>query len=77
MKNAWKFALLVGIASLCAGFVYSFLIAGNPYQDPTPELLEKYNRNSETGELLLEIGFGLTVFAIVLFISNRLFQKPQ
>lgn len=56
----------VGMIFLLAGFWYAVVEAGLPYQDPTPEMLEQYNRSMMIGSLFLMIG-GVVVLAELIY----------
>lgn len=63
---------VMGIAIAFAGLVYDVLFAGIPYQDPTPEMQERYEMHSfvagifyAVGGLVLLIGVLEVVVAIV------------
>lgn len=45
-----------GFIILVVGLYYSIIKAGIPYQDPTPEMLEQYNRDARMGEILTLAG---------------------
>ena len=56
----------VGVIFLLAGFWYAAVEAGLPYQDPTPEMLEQYNRSMTIGAVLLMTG-GIVVLAELIY----------
>lgn len=56
----------VGMIFLLVGFWYAVVEAGLPYQDPTPQMLEQYNRSMTIGSLFLMIG-GVVVLAELIY----------
>lgn len=45
-----------GVIFFVVGFWYAVVAAGLPYQDPTPDMLEQYNRDLQTGNILMIAG---------------------
>ena len=68
-----KYLFLIGIIIAAIGFVYNVLFAGIPYQDPSPQLLEKYNQNAFVSDLIIKFGLFVTLAGIVFIIipSNK------
>jgi hypothetical protein len=62
---------LAGLALVVLGFVYSVLLAGIPYQDPTAEMQANWNFHNRVGELLVLTGFGLMMVGAVLALYRR------
>lgn len=63
MRYVGCLGLLVGLASIFGGFFYDVIFAGIPYQDPTPELQQRYDFHAGvvfyieiTGVLIMAIG---------------------
>ena len=81
MKNWWSIGLLVlGVIIIFAGFVYDILLAGIPYQDPTPAMLANYNFHSQVASIIRWSGLGITAIggSFVIFRRRlRWFAKTQ
>ncbi|WP_284650927.1 hypothetical protein [Flavobacterium terrisoli] len=60
-----KHLFLIGIVIIAIGFVYDLVFAGIPYQDPSPQLLEKYNQNAFVSDLIIKFGLFITLIGIV------------
>ncbi len=66
MKQLWALILIVmGLSLLFCGFVYDALFAGIPYQDPTPQLSERYAYHAHIASIMSWIGFGIFLFGII------------
>lgn len=63
-----------GVILLLAGLWYAVVKAGIPYQDPTMEMLEQYNRDMQTGNLLIIIG-GVVVLAEAVYRVVRVLRR--
>ncbi len=74
MTLAKKIFLLIlsGFVLIIAGFVYDVIFAGIPYQDPTPELLARYNFHSSIAGYLELGGLGMIILGVVLFLLKIL-----
>ncbi len=77
-----RYSPWVGILILAIGFIYSTIFAGIPYQDPTPQMQEDFQRHTEiadtihtTGIITLFAGFILRI-ALKLTTSSRA-PKPK
>ena len=73
-------AVLLGILLLAAGFAYDVVFAGLPYQDPTPEMILRFNNQKIISERIMQIGglvlaVGITAM-IFCFLTNR-FQTSE
>lgn len=67
--------LFIGIVTLIVGFYYSAIKAGVPYQDPTPEMTEKYTHYMNIGDTLMLIGFIAIVIATIFLIVLKIINK--
>lgn len=67
--------LIIGITVIIVGFYYSVIKAGIPYQDPPPELLEKYMFYMSIGENLMSIGFSISIVSIILLIILKIVKS--
>lgn len=47
---------VLGIVIVIMGFVYYFLFAGIPYQDPTPELQARYDFHGSVAGMFYKTG---------------------
>ena len=66
---------IIGLIILFIGLYYCIVKAGIPYQDPTPEMLEKYMRDMRIGEYLVIIGFCIELINIIIVITNSIIKK--
>ncbi|MEM6579141.1 MAG: hypothetical protein AAF678_11670 [Pseudomonadota bacterium] len=55
---------LLGLAVICAGFLYDLMFAGLPYQDPPPELLADWMRHKRISGIIMIVGLFLVVSGI-------------
>jgi hypothetical protein len=62
--------LLSGLFIVAAGFVYDVEFAGIPYQDPTPEMLTRYNHQAHIASMICLVGFCAFLFGIFLLLKN-------
>lgn len=67
--------LLIGIVAFIVGFYYSAIKAGIPYQDPTPEMAEKYTLYMNIGDNLMLLGFIAIVIGIIFFVVLKIMNK--
>ena len=79
MKNRnaghiFKCITIVGVVILVVGLYYSMFKAGIPYQDPTPEMLQNYNRWLMQGEIMTWAGIGILVLDVICLIVYRLIK---
>lgn len=61
---------VIGVIILAVGLYYYMIKAGIPYQDPTPEMLQRYNSWLKQGEVLSLTGMGiifLDVFCLIVY----------
>lgn len=72
-------SLIIGfiILAISIGIYYLIIKAGIPYQDPTPELLQKYNRNMKIGENLILLGISMMSISLILSIVCRIIKKKS
>ena len=83
MKRLIKTAAipLIGALIVMSGFVYDVLFAGIPYQDPTPELQERYDFHSSVAGWFYKAGgilflAGLLAIPIILKKTKQKGAKP-
>lgn len=74
-KKILILSLIIGCIFLVIGFYYQYIKAGIPYQDPTTELIQKYNRNIKIGEILTLVGFCIESINIFLIITYFIVKK--
>lgn len=72
MRRSACAGVLLGLAALIGGFCYDVIFAGIPYQDPTPEIEQRYEFHSQAafylemaGALILAIGCLLWLAGLV------------
>jgi len=71
MKGRWPFILIAaGLCLLLVGFIYDVMLAGIPYQDPTPEMSAHYTRHSRIASAIYWCGFGACLFGALAGISR-------
>lgn len=69
-------AVLGGILVI-AGLYFTMVKAGLPYQDPTPEMVAKYERDMGIGMVLLLAGLGTGIFCFVYTVICFLRKKTK
>lgn len=72
--NIFKCIAIIGVVILLVGLYYSVFKAGIPYQDPTPEMLQNYNRWLMQGEIMTLTGIGIIVLDVICLIVYRLIK---
>ena len=65
-----KHLFLIGIAIIVIGFLYDLIFAGIPYQDPSSQMLEKYNQNLFISDVIIKFGLLVTIVGIVFKIIS-------
>jgi hypothetical protein len=66
MKRFWPLIVIsAGLFLLVGGFIYDVMFAGIPYQDPTPEMLARYNQHSRIASTIRVSGFGVFLFGLL------------
>ena len=68
-------AIAGGIVLLLAGFVYDVLFAGIPYQDPTPEMQQRYERHRGIATAIELLGVAITLSGCLVWLVRRLLRK--
>ena len=63
IKILLDIVILAGVLTLFAGLYFWLIKAGIPYQDPTPEMKLQYAENLRTGEILITVGFLVSILA--------------
>lgn len=66
---------VLGGVFLMAGFYFTMVKAGLPYQDPTPEMVAQYERDMGIGMVLLLAGLGTGIFSLVYSVVCFLRKK--
>ena len=80
IKILLDIVIVAGVIMLFAGLYFWLIKAGIPYQDPTPEMQMQYAKNLRTGEVLIAVGFLVSIFApipriIVGIVARRRKQR--
>lgn len=70
-----KVMAVLGGVFLMAGFYFTMVKAGLPYQDPTPEMVAQYERDMGIGMVLLLAGLGTGIFSLVYSVVCFLRKK--
>jgi hypothetical protein len=66
MRRFWPLIVIAaGLFLLAGGFMYDVMFAGIPYQDPTPEMLARYNHHSRIASTIQWSGFGIFLFGLL------------
>ena len=60
---------------LIGGFIYGFLFAGIPYQDPTPEMSADYARSSRIASVIYWLGLAAVLAGGVSGIARRVGRR--
>jgi len=64
--------VLSGVAATMVGFLWGALLAGVPYQDPTPEQRSSYAFHSNGSFGLMSAGVAISLFGINGYAVRRL-----
>ena len=75
-KRIGRFVLLLGIVLLIMGFIFEMILAGIPYQDPTPELTQKYMNYVFVAHILYKVGIPIVLLGLITIIAIKL-KKHQ
>ena len=80
MKRFWPLLLIIaGLCLLVGGFLYDVMLAGIPYQDPTPEMSARYARHLRIASVTCWVGLGALLFggiAGIVRLVIRRFRRP-
>ena len=74
-KKIGLILLIVGALIVVFGFVYDVMFAGIPYQDPTPELTQKYVYNVSIAYAFYKAGFIVSITGILVILFQRLYRR--
>ena len=66
-----KHLIKIGLALIVAGFVYEMVFAGVPYQDPTEEMVIRYNRNEFISMTIMQLGLAALIIGILVKVFSR------
>ncbi|WP_418792310.1 hypothetical protein [Phosphitispora sp. TUW77] len=72
--------VISGIIIVIVGFLYDVAFAGIPYQNPTPELVIRYNFHSTIADYIYSLGLIAIVIGLALFlliVARNYFKKPS
>jgi hypothetical protein len=76
MRRFWPLIVIAaGLFLLVGGFIYDAMFAGIPYQDPTPEMLARYNHHSRIASTIQGSGFGIFLFGLLASIIRRAVRR--
>ena len=64
-KNFFSGFVVAGFINIVIGVFYLVVVAGIPYQDPTPEMQINYAANMRVGDILFLIGAFLCIIGII------------
>jgi hypothetical protein len=67
--------IAAGLFLFIGGFIYDVIFAGIPYQDPTPEMLARYNHHSRIASTIQLSGVGVFLFGMFACIIQRVVQR--
>ena len=70
-----KTIIILGILLIVGGFMYDLFFAGIPYQDPTPEMTQRFNFNKSVASTIELIGLIVIIIGIIKSILNKLLKK--
>ena len=69
--------LLLGLGTLFAGFMYSVLFAGIPYQDPPPALQADYEFHIAVASRIEAIGLFVIALGMLWLLANGLYHAVR
>ena len=75
--NLLLFGILGGIIIIIIGFIYDITFAGIPYQDPTPEMVEKYSYHRTIAESIELIGLMVIIFSIIINGFRKIIKSSK
>jgi uncharacterized membrane protein len=76
-KRISTISIIIGVLLLLIGFYYEAGKAGIPYQDPTPELMEKYKNYSDIGHTFYKVGLSIISIGCLLLIIQRVTKSKN
>ena len=71
-----RYAVLLGIMLLVAGFVFEAVFNGMPYQDPTPEMTAQWQSNEMVARYFYLAGLVILVAGVTMIILRKVFRAP-
>ena len=66
-----KHLIKIGLALIVVGFIYEMVFAGVPYQDPTEEMVIRYNRNELISITIMQMGLAALVAGILVKVFSK------
>lgn len=74
-RKPLKYVALLGSIVIVIGLYFLMIKAGIPYQDPTQEMIEQYNRDTRIGEVFTLIGICIEGICILGFLAGVIRKK--
>jgi hypothetical protein len=66
MRRFWPLIIVAaGLFLILGGFIYDVMFAGIPYQNPTREMLARYNHHLRIASTFQGFGFGIFLFGLL------------
>lgn len=73
-KRFGLFIIILGVVLIVIGVIYQDFMAGIPYQDPTPELQQKYNNYVNTGRTFYKFGFPVFLAGLLIMLIQKILK---
>lgn len=71
------FIIILGAVLIVLGFIYEGILAGIPYQDPTPQLLQKYMHYVNIGHFFYKVGFPVLIAGLLIILFQKILKLPN
>lgn len=68
---------ILGFLLLITGFAYDVVFAGIPFQDPTPEIQERFNHHKSIAGIIMLSGVASLLISAISFTGHLLFFKKR
>lgn len=75
LRKAFDKLIIKGLLIYILGHVYFMVTEGIPYQDPTPEMLQKYNFHFTVGNRISDLGLIIMALGILTFLVRKVKVK--
>ncbi|MCX7747744.1 MAG: hypothetical protein N2645_12785 [Clostridia bacterium] len=74
MRRFGLFIIILGVVLILLGFIYEGILAGIPYQDPTPELLQKYMHYVNIGQTFYKFAFPMLLAGLLIILIQKILK---
>jgi hypothetical protein len=75
LRRAFPFLIFsIGLLVFTCGFLYSAIVVGIPYQDPPPDLLQRYNEQASFARTIQQAGGLITLGGVAALIVQAILR---